>query len=154
LAELRELARGIHPSYLSERGLAHALERLAGRASVPVAVEVLDERLPPPVETAIYFTVAEALTNVAKHAEATCARVDVTADDDVVTVEIVDDGSGGANAAAGSGLRGLADRVEAMGGTLAVESPPAGGTVVRARLPLGPTALSATPTPDTATSRA
>jgi signal transduction histidine kinase len=147
LAELRELARGIHPSYLNERGLTHAVERLADRTALPVAVDVVEERLPPAVETAIYFTVAEALTNVAKHSRALAAGVAVTVNAGVVTVEIEDDGCGGATASGGSGLRGLADRVEAMGGTLVVESPSGAGTRVRVHLPLGSPAV-ATPMPD------
>jgi PAS domain S-box-containing protein len=137
LAELRELARGIHPSQLSERGLAHAVERLAESAPLPVEVDVLDERLSQSVETAIYFTVAEGLTNVAKYANATRARVSVAVLDGLATAEIVDDGRGGANASGGSGLRGLADRLEAVGGSLEVGSPPNGGTVLRARVPVG-----------------
>jgi PAS domain S-box-containing protein len=137
IAELRELARGIHPSHLSERGLAHAISLLATRASIPVEVDVPEERLPQAVETTIYFTVAEGLTNVAKYAEATRARVAVAVRDGVVTAEIADDGRGGADAAGGSGLRGLADRVEAIGGSLDVESSAGAGSVVRARLPLG-----------------
>ena len=96
----------------------------------------LDGRLPQSVETALYFTVAEALTNVAKYADATRVRVSVALEDGHATAEIADDGSGGAVAAGGSGLRGLADRLEAIGGTLDVESPAGGGTVVRARVPL------------------
>jgi signal transduction histidine kinase len=136
LAELRELARGIHPSHLAERGLAHAVGLLAARAPLPVAVEVPEGRLPQPIETALYFTVAEGLTNVAKYAGATRARVTVAVLDDVVTAEIADDGSGGASLSGGSGLRGLADRLEAIGGSLELESPPSGGTVVRARVPV------------------
>ena len=135
LAELRELARGIHPSHLGERGLPDAIGRLAERAPLPVEVDVVDERLSQPVETAIYFTVAEGLTNVAKYAHATCARVNVTLVDGLAIAEIADDGCGGATASGGSGLRGLADRLEAIGGLLELESPPGGGTVVRARVP-------------------
>jgi PAS domain S-box-containing protein len=136
IADLRELARGIHPSQLSERGLGHAVELLAARAPQPVEVSVPDDRLPQVVETALYFTIAEGLTNVAKYAEATKARVTVTVADGLATAEVVDDGRGGADAAGGSGLRGLADRLEAIGGTLEVESAAGGGTVVRARTPL------------------
>jgi PAS domain S-box-containing protein len=136
IAELRELARGIHPSHLSEHGLAHAVGLLAARTPLPVEVDVLDERLSQPVETTIYFTVAEGLTNVAKYAGATHASVNVTLRDGVVLAEIADDGRGGASASGGSGLRGLADRLEAMGGSLEVESPAGGGTVLRARLPV------------------
>jgi PAS domain S-box-containing protein len=138
LAELRELARGIHPSQLSEQGLAEAVERLAERAPLPVEVEVPEERLPQSLETAFYFTVAEALTNVAKYANATQACVTVAVADGLATAEVSDDGCGGASATAGSGLRGLADRLEAIGGSLEVESPEGGGTVVRACVPLDP----------------
>ena len=96
-----------------------------------------EERLPQPVETAIYFMVAEGLTNVAKYAGAMRVRIGVAVCDGVVAAEISDDGRGGANASGGSGLRGLADRLEAIGGSLEVESPPGGGTVLRARVPLG-----------------
>jgi PAS domain S-box-containing protein len=134
LAELRELARGIHPSHLRERGLAHAVRLLAERAPVPVEVEVSDERLPEAVETAIYFTVAEGLANVAKYAGVTQARVSVGVLDGVATAVIADDGRGGAHASGGSGLRGLADRLEALGGSLELKSPPGGGTVLRAQV--------------------
>jgi PAS domain S-box-containing protein len=137
IVELRELARGIHPSHLSEHGLAHAAGLLAKRAPVPVDVDIPEERLPQSVETALYFTIAEGLTNVAKYADATRARVEVAVSDGLATAEVADDGRGGATAAAGgSGLRGLADRLEAIGGSLEVESPPGGGTVLRARVPL------------------
>jgi PAS domain S-box-containing protein len=135
-AELRELARGIHPAVLSERGLRTALELLAARSPVPVEVRAPAQRLPPGVEATLYFTAAEALTNVAKYARATCATVEVEVSEDAVVQEIADDGVGGASAAAGSGLRGLADRLGAVGGTLEVQSPNGGGTRVRARVPL------------------
>jgi PAS domain S-box-containing protein len=138
LAELRELARGIHPGQLKEHGLPHALGRLAARAPFMVDTDVLDERLPESVETAIYFTVAEALTNVVKHADATRARVSVFVEDGVATAEIADDGCGGASASEASGLRGLGDRLEAIGGSLELESPPDGGTMVTARVPIRP----------------
>jgi PAS domain S-box-containing protein len=150
LAELRELARGIHPSGLSERGLAYAVGRLVERSPLPVEADVCDERLPQPVETAIYFTVAEGLTNVAKYAGATRARVRVARVDGHVTVEVADDGCGGAVAGAGSGLRGLADRLEAIGGSLELESPAGGGTVVRARVPLAWGVLGTVPGSDRA----
>jgi PAS domain S-box-containing protein len=139
LAELRELARGIHPSQLSERGLAHAVGLLAERTPLPVEVDVLDGRLSQSVETAVYFTIAEGLTNVARYANATRARVSVAVLDGFATAEIADDGRGGASASGGSGLRGLADRLEAIGGSLELASPPRGGTVLSARVPLGPT---------------
>ena len=123
LGELRELARGIHPAVLSERGLEPALHALAARAPVPVEVEVGAERLPEPVESAAYFVVSEALTNVAKYAEASHATVAVTRENGRVLVEVADDGVGGASADAGSGLRGLADRIAALDGTLSIESP-------------------------------
>ena len=137
LDELRELARGLHPAVLTDRGLPAAVEMLAGRAPVPVEIaEVLDERLPEAVEAAAYYLIAEALTNVAKYASASVVRVRVAARDRDVLVEIADDGVGGANPSGGSGLRGLADRVEALGGTLDVVSPAGGGTTLRAELPL------------------
>jgi signal transduction histidine kinase len=135
LAELRELAHGIHPAVLSERGLATALAGLVARAPLPTELRVSPERAAPTVEAAVYFTVAEALTNISKHAHATRASVTVDATDGMLVAEIVDDGVGGARPTAGSGLRGLADRMEAVGGTLSVESPPGGGTRVRAHAP-------------------
>jgi signal transduction histidine kinase len=135
LAELRELARGIHPAVLSERGLEPALQALATRAPVPVTVQAETERLPEPVETAAYFVVAEALTNVAKYAQATRASVVVRRSNGRVTVEVLDDGVGGANAERGSGLRGLIDRVSALDGTLSLESPAGHGTRVHADIP-------------------
>jgi len=138
LAELRDLARGIHPAVLSERGLATALEGLAARSPVPVELRVTRERVAPAVEAAIYFTVAEALTNVVRYAQATLATIDVEVREGSLVAEVVDDGVGGATTASGSGLRGLADRLDALGGTLSVESPPGGGTIIRARAPLRP----------------
>jgi signal transduction histidine kinase len=136
LAELRELARGLHPALLAERGLDAALPALAGRSTVPVSlVATPGERLPPPVETAAYFVVAEALTNVAKYARASRAEVLVARENGRAVVEVRDDGVGGANPAAGSGLRGLADRVGALDGRLEVRSPIGRGTVVRAEIP-------------------
>jgi signal transduction histidine kinase len=137
LSELRELARGIHPAVLSDRGLEPALQALAARAPVPVTVETDDdERLPSPVETAAYFVVSEALTNVAKYAQATQATVSVRHLNGHVTVEVTDDGVGGADSVQGSGLRGLADRVAALDGTLSLESPAGRGTCLRAEIPL------------------
>jgi signal transduction histidine kinase len=136
LQELRELARGIHPAVLTERGLAPALQALAARAPLPVELELPEERLPPPVEAAAYYLVSEALTNVAKHAQASVVRVEVERLDGRARVEVSDDGVGGADAGGGSGLRGLADRVEALGGRLAIHSPPGRGTALRADIPL------------------
>jgi PAS domain S-box-containing protein len=139
LAELRELARGLHPAVLSDRGLRAAVEMLAGRSPVPVEiVDIPDERLPEPVEAAAYYLIAEALTNVAKYANASTVRVRVVATDEAVAVEVSDDGIGGADPATGSGLRGLADRVEALGGSLEVASPPGAGTSLRAEIPAQP----------------
>ena len=136
LAELRELARGIHPAVLTDRGLSPALQSLASRAPVPVTLEAdADERLPGPVESAAYFVVSEALANVAKYAHATHATVAVRRVNGRVTVEVADDGVGGADAARGSGLRGLADRVGALDGTISLDSPPGRGTRVRAEIP-------------------
>ena len=137
LEDLRELARGIHPAVLSDRGLAPALETLTARAPVPVEIEsALDERLPAPVEAAAYYVVAEALANVAKYSEASGARVHVARDNGYAVVEVADDGVGGADPGRGSGLRGLADRVEALDGRLRVESPPGRGTRIRAEIPV------------------
>ena len=136
LAELRELARGLHPAVLSDRGLRAAVEMLAGRAPVPVEIaDIPDERLPAPVEAAAYYLIAEALTNVAKYADASTARIRVAARAGSVFVEVSDDGVGGADATAGSGLRGLADRVEALGGSLEVVSPAGAGTALLAEIP-------------------
>jgi signal transduction histidine kinase len=137
--ELRDLASGIHPAVLSQRGLDAALESLATRSPVPVELDVeLDERLPSAVETAAYFVVAEALTNVAKYARATHAHVAARREDGAAVVEIRDDGVGGAELAGGSGLRGLGDRVGALGGTIELDSPAGRGTLLRARIPLAP----------------
>jgi PAS domain S-box-containing protein len=138
LAELRELARGIHPAALSERGLRPAVEALASRCPLPVEVEDLPpERFGPGVEAAAYFTISEALTNVAKYASAGYATVRGAVEHDALVVEVRDDGVGGADAAVGTGLTGLADRVRAQGGTLSVVSPAGAGTTVRAVIPLG-----------------
>ena len=138
LSELRELARGIHPAVLTDHGLEPALQALAERAPVPVTVEADDEgRLPGSVESAAYFVVSEALANVAKYAQATQASVTVRQVNGHVTVDVTDDGIGGANADAGSGLRGLGDRVAALDGTLSLESPAGGGTHLHAEIPLG-----------------
>jgi PAS domain S-box-containing protein len=134
--ELRELAHGIHPAILTHHGLAAAVDSLAERAPVPVEIEIPDDRYPTAVESAAYFVAAEALTNVAKYAQAATARVTATrvAGDLVLAVE--DDGVGGARPAPGSGLAGLVDRMTALNGTLTVDSPPGGGTRIRVVLPL------------------
>jgi PAS domain S-box-containing protein len=138
LEELRELARGIHPAILTERGLLPAIEMLAGRSSIPVDISaVLDDRLPPPMEAAAYYIVAEALTNASKHARASRVRVVVRRSDGTALVEVSDDGVGSADQSKGSGLRGLRDRVEALGGELGLESPDGAGTTLTARLPCG-----------------
>jgi signal transduction histidine kinase len=134
--ELRELARGIHPAVLSDRGLEAALIGLADRSPIPVEIlETPPQRLPEAVESATYFVIAEALTNVARYADAEAATVRVTRDDGVLEVEVTDDGVGGADPADGTGLRGLADRVAALEGRLVVTSPDGTGTTVRARIP-------------------
>jgi PAS domain S-box-containing protein len=137
LEEIRELVRGLHPRLLSDRGLGPALEALAERALLPVEIEeVPAERLPPAVEAAAYYVVAEALANAAKHSRASLVTVRVAAGDSCSVVEVVDDGVGGADPEAGSGLRGLSDRVSALGGALAVSSgADGGGTALRAELP-------------------
>ncbi len=136
LEELRELARGIHPAVLTDRGLGPALESLVTRTPVPVEVEApLEERLPGPVEAAAYYVVSEALANVAKYANATQAAVRVSRANGFAVVEVEDDGVGGADPTRGSGLRGLADRVEALAGRLAVDSEPGRGTRIRAEIP-------------------
>jgi PAS domain S-box-containing protein len=136
LEELREIARGLHPAALTSHGLERALEALSSRLPVVVELDVTDERLPEHVEATVYYVAAESLTNVAKHAQATCAKVSVTRGAEAVRLEIVDDGRGGADPAAGTGILGLRDRAEAAGGTLFVVSPPGRGTTVTATLPL------------------
>jgi signal transduction histidine kinase len=138
LAELRDLARGIHPAILTEAGLAPALESLAERAPTPTVVQIATSaRLPEAVEASIYFVVSEALANVAQHACATSVEVRVSLDAGRARVEVSDDGIGGADADRGTGLRGLADRVAALQGRLLVESPPRKGTRVVAEIPCG-----------------
>jgi signal transduction histidine kinase len=135
LQELRELAQGIHPAILTERGLAAALQALAARSHVPVTVSAPRERLPEPVEAAAYFVVSEAIANATKHARARRLDVRVTRDNGNLLVEVKDGGVGGASAGLGSGLGGLADRVEALDGRLFVTSPAGAGTTIRAELP-------------------
>jgi signal transduction histidine kinase len=135
LDELRALARGIHPAVLTDEGLAAALASLARRAPVPVTIQASEERLTPPVEAAAYFVASEALANVAKHARASNVTITVTRADGWVRLEVADDGVGGADAANGSGLSGLRDRVEALDGHLEVSSPAAAGTTLRAEFP-------------------
>jgi signal transduction histidine kinase len=137
LAELRDLARGIHPAVLADRGLDAAISALAARSPVPVGVDVETGRLPGPVESTAYFVVAEALANAAKHARAAEIGVRISRHRDLLIVEVIDDGAGGADPARGTGLRGLADRVAAVDGRLAITSPPGGPTVIRAELPCG-----------------
>jgi PAS domain S-box-containing protein len=138
LADLRDLAHGLHPAVLSDRGLGDALSGLAYRAAVPVELELAlpAARLPIAVEAAAYFTVCEALTNIAKYASATRSWVTVGQRDGELVIEVGDDGIGGAELGRGSGLLGLRDRIAAAGGTFGIDSRPAGGTVVRARLPV------------------
>jgi signal transduction histidine kinase len=135
-AALTEFARGVHPRTLTEAGLAAALAELRERSPVPVQVSVPEQRLEPAVEAAVYYLCAEALTNVAKYAQASQAAINVERRAGLVAVEVRDDGVGGADPAGGSGLRGLADRVEALQGRLRIESPPGGGTRLLAELPL------------------
>jgi signal transduction histidine kinase len=136
LAELRELTHGINPPLLAERGLPAALDELCRRAALPTHLDLaLDRRLPDQIESAAYFTASEALTNAAKHSHGSEVRVVASYDGHNLTVKVADDGIGGATTAAGSGLRGLADRVEALGGRFTVSSPPGRGTTLRAEIP-------------------
>jgi signal transduction histidine kinase len=135
--ELRELAHGIHPALLSDRGLGAALEALATRAPVPVQVSgVPSEPLAQPVEACAYFVTAEALTNVAKYANASEALVHLSLEDGCLRLQVRDDGVGGADLSTGSGLRGLRDRVEALDGRLELDSPPGGGTTLIVEIPV------------------
>jgi signal transduction histidine kinase len=139
LAELRDFARGIHPAILTERGLGPAIESLAARAPIPVEahVDTDAERLAPAIEAAAYFVVSEALTNVVRYAQAEYAQVHIRQVADDIVIELRDNGVGGADMSAGSGLRGLVDRLAALDGVLRVVSPPGGGTLVEARIPCG-----------------
>jgi signal transduction histidine kinase len=137
LDELREIARGIHPAILSEGGLGGALKTLARRAPIPVTLDVhIEERLLDGVEVAAYYAVSELVVNAAKHANASTVNVDVRCTDGVLHVVARDDGIGGADPARGSGLVGLRDRIEALGGTIAIRSPKGEGTDVEVTLPL------------------
>ncbi|MEU1088597.1 sensor domain-containing protein [Streptomyces sp. NPDC005892] len=139
LVEIRELIRGIHPQILTDRGLGAAVEDVADRSAVPVDVELdVPERLPEAVETAVYFAVCEALTNAAKHSDASGVTVNGRCRDGELSVEVRDDGTGGADIAAGTGLQGVADRLSVVDGRLLVSSPPGGPTVVRLRVPCPP----------------
>jgi signal transduction histidine kinase len=133
--ELRELAHGIMPAALSRGGLRAGVESLAGHVALPVAVDVPTERLPPALETTAYFIVAEGLTNVVKHAGARSAQVRAVLDEGALQLEVRDDGAGGADRTRGSGLVGLADRVDALGGTFTISSPPGEGTAIVVELP-------------------
>ena len=136
LEELREVARGIHPAVVSGHGLEIALEQLAARAVVPVHLKVeVEGRLPEPLEVAAFYLVSESLANTGKHANATSASVEIACANGQLVVEVIDDGIGGADTERGSGLRGLADRVEALGGRLRIWSPENGGTRLRAEIP-------------------
>jgi len=136
LEELRELARGLHPAALTEQGLGPALAGVAKRLAIDVELSAPEDRLPENIEATAYYIVSEALTNVAKHAEATKAKVEMTVAGKALKFEVTDDGRGGADPSAGSGILGLRDRAEAVGGTLFVISPPGKGTIVTAQLPL------------------
>jgi signal transduction histidine kinase len=137
LDDLRELARGIHPAVLTERGLEPALISLTERAPVAVEIEAVpNERLPQAVEAAAYYVVAEAITNAAKYANASHVTINVSQSNGMAVVRVADDGVGGADPARGSGLHGLADRVEALSGRLQVDSPPNRGTRIKAEIPL------------------
>ena len=135
-AELRQLARGLHPVALSERGLRGALESLTVGCEMSVTLEVVADGLPEDVELAAYFIVSEGLTNARKYADADAVSIRVLPAAEGLLVEVVDDGSGGADPAAGTGLRGLADRIDSLAGRLEVDSAPGAGTRVSARLPL------------------
>lgn len=138
IAELRELARGIHPAILEDEGLPAAVASLVRRAGIPIELQVaIDGRLPPSVETTAYYAVAEALTNVARSAQARSTSVSLVARDHVLEIVVADDGVGGADASRGSGLRGLADRIGALGGRLEVRSPSGSGTTIHAEIPFG-----------------
>ena len=135
-AELRDLARGLHPVALSERGLRSALESLTLGCEMSVTLDVDPDGLPDDLELAAYFIVSESFTNAHKYADASTVRIHVAPVEDALLVEIADDGSGGADPASGTGLRGLADRIDSLGGRLEIDSRPGAGTRISARLPL------------------
>jgi signal transduction histidine kinase len=146
--QLREISHGIHPAVLSQGGLGPALGTLARRSAVPVQVSIATaRRFPPPMEVAVYYVVAEALTNTAKHADASRAEVAVREQDGVLRLRVADDGVGGARAQDGSGLTGLRDRVEALGGSIEVRSPADQGTVIEVSLPIDPADGGTAPEP-------
>jgi signal transduction histidine kinase len=146
IEELRELAHGIHPSVLTAYGLAHALTGLAARSTIPIrVVELPAIRVDPTAEVTAYFVISEAVTNARKHANATSIGVRATASEGVLRIEIVDDGSGGASESGGSGLQGLRDRVEAIGGSFEVKSAEGSGTRLLAVLPATPSPISHAP---------
>jgi signal transduction histidine kinase len=135
--DLREISRGIHPAILSKGGLGPALRTLARRSAVPVELDLrTDRRLAEPVEVAAYYVVSEALTNAARHASASMVHIDLEADGSIVLLSIHDDGVGGADPGRGSGLIGLRDRIEALGGKIELASPAGGGTSLFARIPI------------------
>jgi signal transduction histidine kinase len=140
LDDLRELSRGLHPAVLSEDGLSPALRSLALRSAVPVdlRIDLQGDRFEEPVEVTAYYVASEALTNTAKHADASRADVSVTRQNGWLELIVTDDGKGGADASEGSGLTGLVDRVEAIGGTIQIDSPSDAGTEIRVTLPTGP----------------
>jgi signal transduction histidine kinase len=135
LHELRQLARGIHPAILSDRGLTAAIGSLIDRSPLPINAHIADERYPQPVESAAYFVVSEALANITKHAHASSASVSIAPRNGRLIIEVSDDGAGGAAPASGSGLQGLADRVGALDGTFTIQTPRGEGTTVRAEIP-------------------
>jgi hypothetical protein len=146
LDELGEIARGIHPAVLTERGLAPALKTLARRSAVPVDLQVhVEQRLPEPVEVSAYYVIAEALSNAAKHARASTVSVLTEVSGDVLLLTVRDDGAGGAGFTRGTGLAGLKDRVEALGGRIFLDSPRGAGTSLRVELPLTPSSAASLP---------
>jgi signal transduction histidine kinase len=136
--ELRDLSRGIHPAILTEGGLSPALKALGRRSAIRVKLDIgFDRRLPDQVEVAAYYTVSEALTNASKHANAARVWVSLRVEDDMLLLSVRDDGAGGADATRGTGLTGLRDRIEALGGRIKIESPPGSGTLIAVQIPVG-----------------